>query len=61
MQQHPQRQPAAAPVPLAVTPAEARKLAENLMDVMSALLGVIEREPEVVRAGKIREVMAFES
>src|SRR6201992_2140552 len=63
MQQHPQRQPAqpaASPVPLATTPAEARKLAENLMDVMSALLGVIERETELVRAGKIREGMALE-
>ena len=63
MQQHPQRQPAqpaAAPVPLATTPAQARKLAENLMDVMSALLGVIERETELVRAGKIREGMALE-
>jgi hypothetical protein len=55
-----QRQPASAPIPIASTPAEARKLAENLMDVMSALLGVIERETELVRAGKIREAMAFE-
>src|SRR6202034_2213343 len=58
MKQHPQRQP--APIPMASTPAEARKLAENLMDVMSALLGIIERETELVRAGKIREAMAFE-
>jgi hypothetical protein len=55
-----QRPPAQAPIPTASTPAEARKLAENLMDVMSALLGVIERETELVRAGKIREAMAFE-
>ena len=60
MSQHPQRQKAAAPHPMASTPAEARKLAETLMDVMSALLGVIERETELVRAGKIREAMAFE-
>jgi hypothetical protein len=59
MQQHPQRQPAVAPSPLATTPADARKLAENLMDIMSALLGVIERETELVRAGKLREAMAF--
>ena len=58
--QHQPRQAAAAPIPLASTPAEARKLAENLMDVMSALLGVIERETELVRAGKIREAIAFE-
>jgi hypothetical protein len=63
MNQHPRRQPAPAsvPVPMASTPAEARKLAENLMDVMSALLGVIERETELVRAGKIREAMTFEA
>ena len=61
MKQHPQRQPAPAPMPTASTPAEARKLAENLMDVMSALLGVIERETELVRAGKIREAMTFET
>jgi hypothetical protein len=54
------RQSTATPVPLATTPAEARKLAENLMDVMSALLGVIERETELVRAGKVREAIAFE-
>ena len=46
---------------MASTPAEARKLAEDLMDVMSALLGVIERETELVRAGKLREAMAFEA
>jgi hypothetical protein len=46
---------------MATTPAEARKLAENLMEVMSALLGVIERETELVRAGKIREAMNFEA
>ena len=62
MNQHPQRQqaPAPAPVPVASTPAEARKLAEVLMEVMSALLGVIERETELVRAGKVREAMALE-
>ena len=61
MNQHPQRQSAPAQVPVASTAAEARKLAENLMDVMSALLGVIERETELVRAGKLREAMALES
>src|SRR5258707_2546966 len=58
MNQHPQRQE--APAPAAATATDARKLAENLMDVMSALLGVIERETELVRAGKLREAMAFE-
>jgi hypothetical protein len=61
MTQHPQRpQPAPAATPMASTPAQARKLAENLMDVMSALLGVIERETGLVRAGKVREAMMLE-
>ena len=59
MNQPSSRQP--APVtPSVSTPAEARKLAEDLVNAMSALLGVIERETELVRAGKIREAMAFE-
>ena len=60
MNQHPQRREAPAPQPPAATAADARKLAENLMDVMSGLLGVIERETELVRAGKLREAMALE-
>src|SRR3954468_3910051 len=60
MNQRLQATPAAAPAPAISTPAEARKLAEELMDVMSALLGVIERETELVRAGKVREAIALE-
>jgi hypothetical protein len=60
MNQHPQRQPAPTSIPMVSTPVEARKLAEHLMEVMSALLSIIERETELVRAGKIREAMAFE-
>jgi len=60
MNPHPQRQAALATIPTAATPGESRKLAENLMDAMSALLGIIERETELVRAGKLREAMAFE-
>src|ERR1700686_357061 len=60
MNQHPLRQRAQAPKAAAAPATDARKLAENLMDVMSALLGVIERETELVRAGKLREAMAFE-
>jgi hypothetical protein len=59
MTQHSSRQQASA-IPSVSTPGEARKLTEDLMDSMSALLGVIERETELVRAGKIREAMAFE-
>ena len=55
MNQRPQASPAPAPARAISTPAEARKLAEDLMDVMSALLGIIERETELVRAGRIRE------
>jgi hypothetical protein len=59
---HPlQRQPLPTAIPLAATPADAKKLAEGLMEVMSALLGVIERETELVRAGKVREAMALEA
>jgi len=40
---------------------EAHKLAEDLMDAMNALLALIERETELVRAGKVREAMMLES
>ena len=61
MNQHPRPQPAPAQISIASTPAAARELAEILMDAMSALLGLIERETELVRAGKLREAMALES
>jgi hypothetical protein len=61
MNQHPQRQQAPTPIPTVSTAAEARMLAADLMEVMSALLGVIERETELVRAGKLREAMASEA
>jgi hypothetical protein len=64
MNQRPQQRPAAAPAPAArpaaSTPVEIRKLSEELMDVMSALLGIIERETELVRAGKVAEAMRLE-
>jgi len=59
MNQLQQAKPAAAARAIA-SPAEARKLAEELMDVMSALLGVIERETELVRAGNVREAIKLE-
>jgi hypothetical protein len=61
MNQAPLQREAPAPAFSAATPTDARKLAESLMDVMSELLGVIERETELVRAGKLREAMAFEA
>ena len=59
MNRHLQAKPA-APAQAISTPAQARKLAEELMDVMSGLLGIIERETELVRAGKVPEAMALE-
>ncbi len=56
----PQQQNAGAPAP-ASTPAEARKLAEGLMQAMSTLLGIVERETELVRGGNVRQAMALES
>lgn len=41
----------------ASTPIEVRKLSEELMDVMSTLIAVIDAETELVRAGKLREAM----
>src|SRR5512143_422194 len=59
---NPPRQPVPArrPAPAPVNPA-ARKLAEELMEAMNALLGLVERETELVRAGRLREAMAFET
>lgn len=55
----PQQQNASATA--ASSPAEARKLAEGLMQVMSTLLGIVERETELVRDGNVREAMALEA
>jgi hypothetical protein len=60
MNPQPPRRETPSPYPAVATAAEARELAEKLMDVMSTLLGVIERETELVRAGKLRQAMAFE-
>ena len=49
----------APPTASAATAIDARKLAEGLMDVMNALLSVIEQETELVRAGKLREAMTL--
>ncbi len=57
---NPRPQASPAPARAISTPAEARKLAEELVNVMSALLGVIERETELVRAGNVREAMRLE-
>ncbi len=59
----PHQQSAKAPAPSAPasTPIEARKLAEGLIQIMSTLLGIVERETELVRAGNIRAAMALEA
>ncbi|ABD08490.1 conserved hypothetical protein [Rhodopseudomonas palustris HaA2] len=53
--------PAPAPVQPVASPADARKLANGLTEVMNALLAVIERETELVRAGKIPDALRLES
>jgi len=59
MNQPPQPPETPAPILKAAPVSDARKLAETLMDVMSELLGVIERETELVRAGKLTGAMAL--
>jgi hypothetical protein len=58
MNQRPQQRPAAVPAPVArpaaSTPLDIRKLSDELLEVMSALLGIIERETELVCAWKSR-------
>jgi len=48
-----------APHPAAATPAEAHKIAKELLEVMDALLSLIDSETELVRAGKLREAMTL--
>jgi hypothetical protein len=55
--QAPQTSHALSPV---ATPADARKLADGMLETMDALLAVIERETELVRAGRIHEAMKLE-
>ena len=60
MSQHPQSRQAPPPRPTIATAADARRLAEEVLDVMSSLLTVVEKETELVRAGKLREAMQLE-
>ncbi len=48
-----------APAPVA-SPSDARRLAEGLIDIMTSLLGIVEQETEMVRAGHVREAMKLE-
>lgn len=60
MNQDLQPRQAPASTPTAATAIDPREISENLMDAMSGLLDVVERETELVRAGKLREAMALE-
>lgn len=42
------------------TPMEARQLEDNLLEVMTTLQDVVERETALVRAGKVRDAMALD-
>jgi hypothetical protein len=48
-----------APHAAATTPAEAHRIAKELLEVMNALLSLIDSETELVRAGKLREAMTL--
>lgn len=61
MNQRLQPRPAPAAKPAAATPAEIRKLADDLLEVMSPLLAIVERETALVRAGEVREAMQLEA
>src|SRR5690242_6815093 len=60
MNQHPQARQAPAPRAPIATPAQAHKLAEEMLDVMCSLLAVVEKETELMLAGKVREAMQLE-
>ena len=53
--------PKASPMPSVTTPAEARKLAAALLEAMTTLLNLIEKETALVKSGKIVEALARES
>lgn len=46
--------------PSVSNPAEARRLADGLIQIMDALLKLIEQETELVRGGKVREAMQLD-
>ena len=48
------------PVRPVATPADAEALVRHLIDVMDALLGTVEEETELVRAGKLIEASKLE-
>lgn len=58
---HPQQHQAAAVIPSISNPADARKFASALTEIMDALLTLIEKETALVREGNVREAILLES
>jgi hypothetical protein len=52
--------PAPSPPRPVESPADAGRLVSHLLDVMDALLGIVEEETELVRAGKLTEAAKLE-
>lgn len=48
-----------SPLPI-TTPAEAKELAAHFFEVMDALIGVIQQETELVRAGRVGQALKLE-
>ena len=58
---NPQQHQAAAVIPSISNPADARKFASALTEIMDALLTLIEKETALVREGNVREAILLES
>jgi hypothetical protein len=63
MNQRPQQRPPTAPAarPAHSTPPDVARLANELMEVMGALVAVVDQETELVRAGKVRDAVRLEA
>ncbi|MEN3347291.1 MAG: hypothetical protein V7632_926 [Bradyrhizobium sp.] len=63
MNQRPQQRPPSAPAarPVHSTPPDVARLATELMEVMGALVAVVDQETELVRAGKVRDAVRLEA
>lgn len=53
--------PITPPTPGITSSAQAQKLATHLIDIMNALLKLVERETDLVRAGKVRDAMMLDA
>jgi hypothetical protein len=63
MNQRPQQRPPSAPAarPVHSTPPDVARLATELMEVMGALVAVVDQETELVRAGKVRDAVRLDA